>query len=281
MVFMGGDLLFLRFKQFCAIVLVKYRYSRPILRICNKMQQVRITVPWSSMDVVCGKKWNPPVIGITMQEGPAKFLHHQPIRPPIHRPPKKCKIISPDGKCVRWKETGLKSWSSTLADKNQQLKLTWWTGKYHMCQGLNSLYWGWSSHRYYRILIMGIQTSTIRLMTIPTIGKQWEFRQRKLRTVLKRVTLYTSPILWWGGATHINTKETAKQQPTCYHPASKSYELSAISKWLRELDPSTYFILRDRWFKKNPNWCWILSILNMTSKAQTSPKGFQRIALRH
>jgi len=37
----------------------------------------------------------------------------------------------------------------------------------HMCQGLHTLYWWWSSTCNKEVLIMGIYTPTIELMTIP------------------------------------------------------------------------------------------------------------------
>ena len=50
-----------------------------------------------------------------------------------------------------------------------------------MCHNLNSLPWGWLSHPWYGILIMGIYTPIIGLMTIPHTPKnhhgtkKWKF----------------------------------------------------------------------------------------------------------
>ena len=50
-----------------------------------------------------------------------------------------------------------------------------------MCHNLNSLYWGWLSHPWYGILIMGIYTPIIGLMTIPHTpqnhhgSQKWKF----------------------------------------------------------------------------------------------------------
>ena len=69
-----------------------------------------------------------------------------------------------------------------------------------MCHNLNSLPWGWLSHPWYGILIMGIYTPIIGLMTIPHTPKnhhgtkKWKFG---------RVFSFSNTVLWSVVSTHL------------------------------------------------------------------------------
>ena len=74
-----------------------------------------------------------------------------------------------------------------------------------------------------KLLMLRFFNPTTRLMTIPAVGKQWEFRRRSLRTV--SMSHGTCPFHWWGG-----------HDQTMWNRNCKLYKID-FQKWKRKWMP--------------------------------------------